>query len=127
MILFYNKKTKEIFSVIQGRVHSQEVIDKSWVQPDDLRQEDVGKFIVPYKNLTEIINEPVFETRITDKTTMKIEKVKVGTKKVKRNIELVPDVIFSKEIIEIENGEPLSNYEFNEEKLLLIKKKQMVL
>lgn len=121
MILFYNIKTKDIFSVISGRVHPQDVIDKSWIQPSDIKKENIGKYVVPYISLVEEVTIPIKELRVVDKKTMKVEEVVIGTEKIKRNKELVPDVSFAKEILEIEVGKALSNYKFDDKTKILSK------
>lgn len=45
MIIFYNKKTKEIIGVINGRVHDKHTLEKTWVGD----KKETERYIVPLK------------------------------------------------------------------------------
>lgn len=49
MIIFYQKSTGKIFGVIEGRFHDKDTIEKSFIQPTGIEKEDIGKWVVPYK------------------------------------------------------------------------------
>lgn len=121
MILFYNIKTEDIFSVTLGRVHDKEILKKAWVQPSDLTKKDVGKYIVPYKPLKIKVTEEIKEMRVVNKKTMRVAEVVVGKRIVTKNKELIPNVPFSKEILEIEAGASLSGFKFNHKTKTLYK------
>ena len=103
MIIFYNKKTRDIFGVIGGRVHDKNTIENGWLQPGHLKKEDVGKYIVPFKQEYETVEEPQYELRVVDKNTMKVDKVRIGFKQVKKPTGMKPDVPFSKLINKFES------------------------
>lgn len=105
MIIFYNKKTGKVFSVTLGRLHPQEVIDKSWVQPSDIAKEDIGKYVVPYVEKQIYVEEPVKEFRVTESKTGRVEEIVVGKKKVLKTIDFVPDVQFSHILELVEKNE----------------------
>ena len=103
MIIFYNKKTGEIFGTVDGRVHSKEEIRNSLIKPKSLDKEDVGKYVVPFKAKFRIEEQPVTEMRVVDKETMRVEEVVVGKKKVKVGAGMEPDVPFASLISNFEN------------------------
>lgn len=47
MILFYNKKTGDIFATIDGRVHNEDHL-KCYVNNGDLKDEEIGRYIIGY-------------------------------------------------------------------------------
>ena len=81
MIIFYNKKTKEIFGTIEGRVHSDDVLKNAFIKPSKVKKEDIDKYVVPYEKVLVEKEIPITELRITDKKLGKVEKVVVGKKK----------------------------------------------
>lgn len=52
MILFYNKNTGEIFSVIDGRVHDKKQMSIS--VNNGLQEEEIGKFIIGWEETDEV-------------------------------------------------------------------------
>ena len=48
MIIFYNKKSGDIFGVIEGRVHDNTGLT---IKPKDIPEEDIGKYIVPFMTM----------------------------------------------------------------------------
>ena len=102
MIIFYNKKTGAIFGVIDGRVH--ENTDSLWIQPDDIPQDNVGKYIVPFKPKYRVEEQPITEMRVVDKKTMRVEQVVVGKKKAKVGAGMKLDVPFASLILDFESG-----------------------
>lgn len=105
MILFYDKtKNNKIFNIINGRVHPADVIEKVWVQPGDLTREQVGKYIVPFRNIYKTVLEPVYELRVVDQATGKVEQVHVGDQQVEQSAGMEPDVSFKDIILEFEEG-----------------------
>lgn len=105
MIIFYNKKNRDIIGTIEGRVHPKEVLENSWVRVGGLEDEDVGKYVVPFKTKYEMIEQPKTEMRVVDKKTMRVEEVRVGIEVVKRAMGMVPDVSFADLITDFESGE----------------------
>jgi hypothetical protein len=96
MIIFYNKKTGEIFGTISGRVHDEDQIKNAMMKPENVDVEDVGKWVAPFKAVFETIYEPIIEQRVVDTKTMRVEGVVIGKKKIQRGIGMIPDGKFSK-------------------------------
>ncbi len=105
MILFYVKKTGQIIGTVEGRVHLPEVLEKFYMVPSNFTKEEIGKYVVPFIPLEKEVDEPIYENRITNTETMRVEKVQVGIKKVKKVTELTPDVPFADTIYKFENRE----------------------
>ena len=80
MILFFNKKTREIIGFIEGRTHPPEVIEGAEISTSETPKKDIGKYVVPFK-----------------------VKYKIVGKK-KKPIEMVPDVPFADKILEFERN-----------------------
>ena len=80
MIIFYQKSTGKVIGTVDGRVHSKEVIDSSWIQPSNIDKKDIGKYVVPYKPRIEIVK---------------------GKEKV---VELLPDGPLAKIVLDHETG-----------------------
>ena len=104
MIIFYNKKTGRIIGTVEGRVHDENVLKTSWIQPEDVLKEDIGKYVVPFIKVTEEVEIPVKELRVIDKTTMKVEEVIVGKEKVKKTIDMEANTPFKDSIRDFETG-----------------------
>jgi len=111
MIIFYNKKTGDILGTVDGRVHPKEVLDNMLIKPEYVKEEDVGKYVVPMKEVFEVIEEPIMEHRVVDKEKGIVKEVEVGVNKVKKVKELLPDVSFTDILLDIEKGKDyISNY-----------------
>jgi len=104
MIIIYNKRTGDIIGTVEGRVHDPDTLEKSWIQPSNIEKKDIGKYIVLFKTKYKIVEQPKTETRVVDKKTMKVEKVKVGTEMVKQSMGMEPDVPFASLILDFESG-----------------------
>ena len=104
MIIFYEKKTREIFAVISGRVHGEDEIKKVFVLGSNMKKKDVGKYLVPFKTKYKIVEQPKTEMRVVDKKTMRVERVVVGKEKVKIGAGMKPDVPFADSISCFESG-----------------------
>ena len=89
MIIFYNKNTGEICGMIQGRVHDKRELEDSSIRPDEVPESEIGKYVVPFK--------PVFVSEV------------VKGKRVTRVDHLSPDVEFSSEINELDEGKKKTN------------------
>lgn len=94
MILFFNKKTKEIIGHIDGRIHPIDV-QKTKLSMTGVPQKDIVKFVVPFKPNYKIIEIDKTEVRVVDQKTMRIEKVVVGKEKVRKQTGMTPDVPFA--------------------------------
>lgn len=46
MIVFFNKKTGNIYAVIDGRIHRNPELE--WVQNSDMKKGDVGKLVIQF-------------------------------------------------------------------------------
>ena len=44
MIIFYDKKSREVTGLIAGRLHSEHTLEKGWVGD----KENTNKYVVPY-------------------------------------------------------------------------------
>jgi hypothetical protein len=49
MIIFYQKSTGNIIGTIEGRIHDKNTLEKSWIQPDNIPKNDIGKYIVLFE------------------------------------------------------------------------------
>jgi len=105
MIIFYEKKTREIFGVISGRVHSKDEIEKVSILGSNMKKEDVGKYVVPFKTKYKMVEQPKTEMRVVNKKTMRVEKVVIGKERVKVGAGTIPDVSFADLILDFESGE----------------------
>ena len=119
MIIFYEKKTREIFGVISGRVHSKDEIEKVSILGSNMKKEDVGKYVVPFKTKYKMVEQPKTEMRVVNKKTMRVEKVVIGKERVKVGAGMIPDVPSANLISNFESGKK-SPYDY---KVKLDKKK----
>lgn len=104
MIIFYNKKTGDIFGKVDGRVHSEHTLKTALIKPGNVPDKDIGKYVIPFvPNLVEVV-EPITEMRVVDKKTMRVEQVVVGKKKVKKAKGMKIDAPFAKFIYDVEAG-----------------------
>ena len=95
IIIFFNKKTNEIYGLVSGRVHSPEEEKNLLIKPVNVDKKDVGRFIAPYEQIFEIVEEPVTEFRLVDEKTKRVELVEVGKQKVKKAVGLKPEGKFA--------------------------------
>ncbi len=102
MIIFYHKKSREIFGVIEGRVHDKFVLKNGLIKPKKTPKKDIGKYVVPFKTKYRLVEQPKTEMRVVDKETMRVETVVVGKEKVKQGAGMTPDVPFADKILEFE-------------------------
>ena len=103
MIIFFNKKTKEIIGTIAGRVHSEDHL-KMFIKPGNVSKDDIGKYVVPFKENFKLVEEPIVEQRVVDKKTMRVGGVIVGKRMAKKSLDMTPDVPFAKFITNFETG-----------------------
>lgn len=82
MIIFYNKKTGDIFGTIGGRVHDDDS-KKMSIHPSNVKESDVGRWETEYKQTFKTEIQPIYELRVIDKDTMRVGNVKIGEKRVK--------------------------------------------
>jgi len=47
MIIFYNKKTGDIIGIVDGRLHTDGVMENLLITPQGVDKKDIGKYIVP--------------------------------------------------------------------------------
>lgn len=104
MIISYNCKTGEIYGTSDGRLHSDREIDCK-IRPANVPDEDVVNYVVPHKVKFRTEVKPIFENRIVDEKTLKVEPVKVGTKKVKVGDGFEYDVYFKDFMEAVEKNE----------------------
>lgn len=79
MIIFYNKKSGEIYGSISGRVHDDNVVNNALIAPSEVAKEDVGRYIVSYKQKVKTIKLPMYKNVVNPKT-LEVVKIKVGEK-----------------------------------------------
>ena len=103
MIIFYDKKTREIFSVIEGRHHDKP--EEAFVSVTGKEKEDIGKYIVPFKIVYKMVEEPVIKYRLINPKTKEVEPYQDGVKMVKAYGGTEPDVPFASLIISFEKAE----------------------
>jgi len=100
MIIFYNKKTNKIYGVVEGRVHDNP--EKELIKSSDIADEDIGKYVVPFKPVFQEIEKPIKKFFIKNKKTGEVEERVVGTEKETIPAGLVPDVPFANQILRFE-------------------------
>ena len=110
MIIFFNKKTKEVVGQIEGRVHPPQVLAVE-ISMKGTKESDIGKYVVPFKAKYVMAEEPKIAYKLIDEKKKLFEKVKVGTKKVKIGAGMTPDVPFANLILDFESGKKdIRNY-----------------
>jgi len=125
MIIFYNKKSGDIFGTVNGRVH--ENVDKEFIKPSNLEVEEVGKYMVPFKIVFHEVEEPIKKWFMINKKTQEVEERVVGMKKVEVPDGMAPDVSFFQLILDFESGkENVLDYrvELDKDKVVGFIKKQ---
>ena len=105
MIIFYDKRTGDIFGTIGGRVHDKDEVEKLFIKPSNLSKKDIGRFVVPFKTKYKVEEVPVTEFRVVDKKTMRVEEVVVGKKKVRVGAGMAPAIKQADLILRFETGE----------------------
>lgn len=81
MIIFFNKKTGEIYGTVSGRVHSEDEIKNAMVKPVNVPIEDVGSYVAEFEPVVKSVLVPVTEYRMVDLKTKKVELFDTGNKK----------------------------------------------
>jgi len=108
MIIFFNKKTGDVFGVIEGRVHDHP--EKEEVTVSNVDKKDTGKYQIPFKTILVEEKIPIkkwFLVKKNKKTPEdgdQVEERVVGYRKEKRPDGMVPDVKFASIILEFEAG-----------------------
>jgi len=102
MIIFYNKKTRDIFGVVDGRVFDDS--EKQMIHPQDMDKSLIGKYVVPYKQKLIEIEVPIEKWFIKNKKTLEVEKRVVGNKKETVSDGMIPNVNFADLITDFEYG-----------------------
>lgn len=109
MIVFYKKNDGQIFSVIEGRVHDNP--EKMMIQISGVEPENIGKYIIPYKQKLKEIDVPTYKLFLVDEKTGEVERRQVGTEKQNVPYGLEPDVKFFQLILDFESKkEDIYNY-----------------
>ena len=81
MIIFYDKRTGEIYGTVNGRVHTQDQIDKLLIRPSEVDEKFIGKFIPLIEPIFEEIEVPIKEQRVVDQQSGRVETVIIGVEK----------------------------------------------
>lgn len=102
MIIFYNKKTKKIIGTVDGRVHSEHTLKHSMIKTSAMKNEDVGKYVIPFEKNFVMREVEIKELRVVDKAR-RVKEVVVGKKKKKIVEGLKLDKPFAKVIHDYEN------------------------
>lgn len=84
MIIFYNKKTGQIFHYMEGRVHDKKQLAME-VFDSATPKEDIGKFIIGWEETDKILKENVVEEQMVDQVLFDGSGRKVKAK-VRKNI-----------------------------------------
>lgn len=103
MILFINKNTGELFGVIEGRTHPDDVVENAWMQPSDVPTEAIVKYLVPQEQRYEQVQEPIISLELEAPGSMKVVKRITGTKIVSKPVEMVYTGILSDLAVGLEN------------------------
>lgn len=102
MIIFYNKKTKDIFGRVDGRIHDNP--KSELVKPSNINKKDVGRYVVPFKTVFREDKIPIKKWFMVNKKTKEVEEKVVGyTKRTVPN-GMIPDVSFASIILDFEAG-----------------------
>lgn len=102
MILFYNKKTGDIFGSIMGRIHPQEIIDNAFIQPSDIDKMNIGRYVVPYRPVKKVTRQPIKEMRVVDNSGL-VKEIEIGYRNIEVTEGVEPDVPFKDLICAFEN------------------------
>lgn len=109
MIIFYKKDTGHIFSVVEGRYHPD--ADSMMVHVSDMTPDNIGKFVVPYKQKLKEVEVPVYKIFLVDEKTNEVERRQVGVEKQMMYDGLEPDIACSDLILDFETKkEDIYNY-----------------
>lgn len=104
MIIFYNKKTGDIFGTIDGRVHDEDTLQNRMIKPGDIPEEDIAKYIVSYKPLTRIEKRMQYK-QVVNPDTLEVEQVEAGEIEVEVGAGLEMDDKFKEFFSKVESGE----------------------
>ena len=116
MIIFYHKKNKNIFGVVEGRYHDNP--EAEMIKPNDVKDNEVGKYIVPYKPLIKTVSVPIKKLFLVDEKTKEVEERIVGHRKTQIHAGLTPDTDFNDLILSFENKkEDIFQYKVKLDKL----------
>ena len=102
MIIFFDKKTGQVYGTVEGRVH--EDTKDMMIKPGHVKETQVGKYMVPFKPVYKIERVPIEKWFVKDLKTGEVEKRIVGTERRKVGDGMVPDVKFAKLILAFEAG-----------------------
>ena len=104
MIIFYNKKTKNIVGHISGRIHHSMIKNEVSIKLSGYKDEDIGKYVVPFKPVYKIVKKPIMGLDSPCPRTGKAEKIIVGYEDKEIIEKYVPDVPFADEIYNLERN-----------------------
>lgn len=104
MIIFYNKKTGDIFGMFEGRVHDDDTLNKRIIKPNNIPEEDIAKYIVSYKPLTRLEKRMQYK-QVVNPDTLEVEQVESGEIEVEVGVGLEMDDKFKEFFSKVESGE----------------------
>lgn len=90
MLIYYNKNNGEIIGTEASRITPEEVKNLLMIIPDGLTKEDIGVFEIPMMKRTETVLQPIFENRVVDMETLRVESVQVGEEEKEVIVEVIP-------------------------------------
>lgn len=102
MIIFYNKKTGAIIGTVDGRIHDKDA--DITIRPQGVPKEDIGKEIIKFKSIYGEVEEPEMGLQLVDKEKQTFKQVQIGTKMVKKVVDMIPDVSYKDLISDFEKG-----------------------
>lgn len=103
MIIFYNEDTGDIIGTVEGRIHTEDQ-KKISIQVDNVPDSKIKKHEVPVEPVKKEVEEPVYEWRMVDEKTKKVERVQTGVKKTKKVKEYQPAGAWKDDVLMVESG-----------------------
>jgi hypothetical protein len=105
MIIFYNRVSKEVVSVVEGRVHDPHILENHAISIEGVPDTDILRFVVPFEPVKKPVKQPIEEMRVVDNTTGRVEKVVIGYRDAEEIVDYIPEVPFKDKIIAFEKKE----------------------
>jgi hypothetical protein len=116
MIIDYNKKTGQIYGVINGRIHDKNIINNTSLSISGINPSDIGRIVVQWKptsNTIDIVNEPIFEEYVDGDGFTEARQVGIKKKKVISQ-QYEPDSKQKDLFVKFDSGdEDIYNYKVN--------------
>lgn len=111
MIIFFNKKTGNIFGTIDGIVHSTQQ-RSGLIKPSGVNEDEIGSYVVSYKPVTKKVIRPITKM-VVDPSTLEVKTIKAGEKEVDEPNGFVMTDPLKEFFTKVSDGvESLYNYRF---------------